>query len=256
MTLGRQRREPRAGGVADLALAEDARARPRRCRSSRSRSSPAPSSSAPTSGRSSPTCASPARSSRTPTSSMFIYRDEYYNEESDQQGLAEVILVEAPERPDRLREALVPQALREVRRPARRRAYGASRSVCRLGEARDQEDSTMIGDQVVTIAPRATAFTVVCEPAPSSTPPQAGRPRRSQAGSTSISTTACSSAGAATPCAWSGRSPRAGATSHRRRLTPVPVAPIRSTRAGRILSADAQERAQDRTRRRRRRRYR
>ena len=46
----------------------------------------------------------------------FIYRDEYYNEESDQQGLAEVSSPStATGRPTR--EALVPQALREVRGP-------------------------------------------------------------------------------------------------------------------------------------------
>ena len=48
---------------------------------------------------------------------MFIYRDEYYNEETDQQGMAEVHHREAPQRPDRLDEAVVPQALREVLRP-------------------------------------------------------------------------------------------------------------------------------------------
>ena len=32
---------------------------------------------------------------------MFIYRDEYYNDETDQQGLAEVDLRQAPQRADR-----------------------------------------------------------------------------------------------------------------------------------------------------------
>ena len=87
-----ERREPRAGGLADLALAEGAGARPRRpdpraCRSSRARSS-----SATTSGRSSPTCASPGSIEQDADLVMFIYRDEYYNDESDQQGLAEVHL--------------------------------------------------------------------------------------------------------------------------------------------------------------------
>ena len=45
-----------------------------------------------TSARSSPTCASPGSIEQDADLVMFIYRDEYYNEESDQQGLAEVIL--------------------------------------------------------------------------------------------------------------------------------------------------------------------
>ena len=49
---------------------------------------------------------------------MFIYRDEYYNgEESEQQGLAEVIVAKHRNGPDRHGQALVPQALREVLRP-------------------------------------------------------------------------------------------------------------------------------------------
>ena len=52
---------------------------------------------------------------------FFIYRDEYYNEESDQQGLAEVHLRQASERPDRYGEALVPEAVREVRGPGGQR---------------------------------------------------------------------------------------------------------------------------------------
>ena len=51
------------------------------------------SSRAPTSARCSPTCASPGRSSRTPTSSIFIYRDEYYNPETTERpGEAELII--------------------------------------------------------------------------------------------------------------------------------------------------------------------
>ena len=67
--LGHDGREPRAGGVADLAFRSRCWRATSTSRSSRCRSSRAPSSSATTSGRSSPTCASPARSSRTPTSS-------------------------------------------------------------------------------------------------------------------------------------------------------------------------------------------
>ena len=57
MSVGLERREPRPGGLPDLALAEGARRRPRGARCSRSRSSRAPSRAAPTSGRCSPTCA-------------------------------------------------------------------------------------------------------------------------------------------------------------------------------------------------------
>ena len=87
------RREPRAGGVADLALAEGARPRPRRADHRALAALARGRAARTTSGRSSPTCASPARSSRTPTSSMFVYRDEYYNpEDTESAGIAEVIL--------------------------------------------------------------------------------------------------------------------------------------------------------------------
>ena len=63
---------------------------------------------------------------------MFIYRDEYYNgEESDQQGLAEVHLAKHRNGPTDIGQALVPAALREVRRPGARvmeRACDASTS--------------------------------------------------------------------------------------------------------------------------------
>ena len=48
---------------------------------------------------------------------MFVYRDEYYNEETDQQGLAEIILSKHRNGPTGAREAVLPQALREVRGP-------------------------------------------------------------------------------------------------------------------------------------------
>ena len=51
---------------------------------------------------------------------MFVYRDEYYNEESDQQGHRRGDRGEAPQRADRLRQARVPQAVREVRGPGER----------------------------------------------------------------------------------------------------------------------------------------
>ena len=60
---------------------------------------------------------------------LFIYRDEYYNEESDQQGLAEVHPGQAPQRPDRHGQALVPEALREVRGPGRLAEPSLARSL-------------------------------------------------------------------------------------------------------------------------------
>ena len=91
--LRRVGREPRPGGLADLAVAEGARARPRRP-DHRDLAALAGGRAA---ARQAADPLRPARerlaSSRTPTSCMFIYRDEYYNgEESDQQGLAEVHL--------------------------------------------------------------------------------------------------------------------------------------------------------------------
>ena len=50
----------------------------------------------------------------------FVYRDEYYNgEESDQQGLAEVIVAKHRNGPTDIGEAVVPEAVREVRGPRR-----------------------------------------------------------------------------------------------------------------------------------------
>ena len=55
---------------------------------------------------------------------IFIYRDEYYNDESDQQGLAEVRRRQAPQRADRHDQALVLAPLREVLRPGGRLSDG------------------------------------------------------------------------------------------------------------------------------------
>ena len=81
-------REPAAGGQPDLARRSRRSRRSCAFRSSRCRSSRARPSSAPatTSGRSSPTFASRARSSRTPTSIMFIYRQEFYDGPIDKDG--------------------------------------------------------------------------------------------------------------------------------------------------------------------------
>ena len=67
--LGRHGREPRPGGLADLAQPQGARARPRRPDPRALAALPRGRAARTTSGRSSPTCASRARSSRTPTSS-------------------------------------------------------------------------------------------------------------------------------------------------------------------------------------------
>ena len=75
---------------------------------------------------------------------MFIYRDEYYNEESDQQGLAEVIVAKHRNGPDRHDEALVPEALREVRGPGR----------------------MIAAEQTIVLGATVVAFTAVCAPLP------------------------------------------------------------------------------------------
>ena len=142
------RREPRAGGLADLALAEGARARPRRADPRASRSSRARSSSATTSGRSSPTCASRARSSRTPTSSSSSTATSTTTTESDQQGLAEVNLAKHRNGPTGHGEALVPEALREVRRS---------------GAPGDQEEQTDEHIRSSGSAPTRPTFAVPCE---------------------------------------------------------------------------------------------
>ncbi len=48
---------------------------------------------------------------------MFIYRDEYYNRDSERPGEADVIVRQAPQRPRGRRRAHVPVALSEVRQP-------------------------------------------------------------------------------------------------------------------------------------------
>ena len=52
---------------------------------------------------------------------MFLYRDEYYNpEQTESAGARRGDPCQAPQRPDRHREARVPEAVREVRRPRSR----------------------------------------------------------------------------------------------------------------------------------------
>jgi replicative DNA helicase len=58
------------------------------CLSQLSRANESRTTSAPCSR----TCASPAPSSRTPTSVMFLYRDDYYNEDSEKHNIAECIV--------------------------------------------------------------------------------------------------------------------------------------------------------------------
>ena len=49
---------------------------------------------------------------------MFVYRDEYYNpDETDQQGLAEVLVAKHRNGPTDTVKLVVPQAVREVLRP-------------------------------------------------------------------------------------------------------------------------------------------
>ena len=91
MTSGIDCGEPRPGGVADLALAQGARARPRRAdhravAALARRRAAARQAADPLRPRESGSIEQDA------DIVVFIYRDEYYNDESDQQGLAEVIV--------------------------------------------------------------------------------------------------------------------------------------------------------------------
>ena len=89
--LGDDGREPRPGGVADLAQPQGARARPRR-------PDPGDVTAVTRCRAASRQAADPVRPRESGSIEqdadlvMFVYRDEYYNEETDQQGLAEIIL--------------------------------------------------------------------------------------------------------------------------------------------------------------------
>ena len=68
--------------------------------------------------RFSPTCRESGSLEQDADLVFFLYRDEYYNgEESDQQGIAEVICAKHRNGPTGTVEALVPASVREVRRP-------------------------------------------------------------------------------------------------------------------------------------------
>ena len=56
---------------------------------------------------------------------LFIYRDEYYNPESDQRGLAEIIVAKHRNGPVGTHEARLPRRLHDVRE---RRARVATRA--------------------------------------------------------------------------------------------------------------------------------
>ncbi|MFR2332533.1 MAG: 50S ribosomal protein L9 [Flavonifractor plautii] len=108
------RRVDNLGLVVRLPPAHDLRGRPPAAATTASRSSPtsapkiiakelnvpvvclsqlsAARRAAPTSGPCSPTCVSRAPSSRTPTSSLFLYRDDYYNDSDENHNLAECII--------------------------------------------------------------------------------------------------------------------------------------------------------------------
>ena len=58
---------------------------------------------------------------------FFIYRDEYYNDETDQQGIAEIHLAKHRNGTDGDGEGRVPEPVRKVRRPRRR--VGQTQSV-------------------------------------------------------------------------------------------------------------------------------
>ena len=135
--LQQARREPPGRGVGDLARAQDPRPRARVPGRRARRSSTASSSTARTSARCSPTSVSPVVSSRTPTSSLFIYRDEVYNPESDDRGKAEVIIAKHRNGPTGKARAGVPPRARRVRQHGAR----LSSSLARARPAASQERS-------------------------------------------------------------------------------------------------------------------
>src|SRR5207244_10470216 len=114
--LGRVGREPRPGGVADLAAAEGARPRPRRARAG-DVAALAGRGAAP---RQAPDPVRPARVGRDRAGRRprLLHLPRRVLQRGDRPaGARRGDLREAPQWPDGLREALVPEALREVRRP-------------------------------------------------------------------------------------------------------------------------------------------
>ena len=69
---------------------------------------------------------------------VFIYRDEYYNDDTDQQGVAEVIVAKHRNGPTDAVKLSLPQALREVRRPGCRAADGPVDDRARPAIPRDE----------------------------------------------------------------------------------------------------------------------
>ena len=141
---------------------------------------------------------------------MFIYRDEYYNEESDQQGLAEVILAKHRNGPTDSVKLVVPQALREVRRPGGCLTTGVKEVPD--GGRTDRWSRSPLGRRR---SPRSASS------AASSTEAPAGPARRSQDASTSTSATARSSAGAAIPSGSNARHRAKRPRGRRRSAKPI-----------------------------------
>ena len=85
---------------------------------------------------------------------FFVYRDEYYNpEDSEAQGIAEVILAKHRNGPTDAVKLELPQAVREVRRPrrrvapldrARRRGRGPRRARLERGPCRSQRTRLLV----------------------------------------------------------------------------------------------------------------
>ena len=122
--VGRHRREPRPGGVADLAEPEGAGARPGRPRAGAFQLSRAVEQR----HDKRPILSDPASRGLIEQDAdlvFFIYRDEYYNDETDQQGIAEIHSGEAPERPDRHGEGGLPEPVRSSPTWRRRRRWRA-----------------------------------------------------------------------------------------------------------------------------------
>ena len=58
---------------------------------------------------------------------MFIYRDEYYNPESEQRGMAEIIVAKHRNGPTGSTAPRLPRAVHQVREPGARVTIGAAR---------------------------------------------------------------------------------------------------------------------------------
>ena len=74
---------------------------------------------------------------------IFIYRDEYYNPESEQRGMAEIIVAKHRNGPDRLVTPRVPRAVHQVREPR------AARNCGRIDRSVEHRGAPAVDDHAV-----------------------------------------------------------------------------------------------------------